>query len=337
MEYFIIEHGEVWDQVLEILKDKVAEGVEVRLMYDGTLQFASLSHDYPRRMESAGIKCRVFSPIKPALTTYQNNRDHRKILVIDGETAFTGGTNLADEYINRKERFGHWKDTAIMVKGESVKSFTQMFLQLWDLDGYENNYEDYLELYPRKPETEYPGYVIPYADSPLDGDPVGKFVYMNILERATKYVHIMTPYLIIDHDMITALCNAVRRGVQVRIILPHIPDKVYAFALARTHYPYLLSQGVEIYEYTPGFVHAKVFVSDDNTAVVGTINMDYRSLFLHFENAVLLYQAEEIARIAEDFEDTLEKCLEVTPEYVQKISVRHKLLGFVLKIFAPLM
>ena len=337
LEFFIIEHGEVWDQVLEVLKDKAAEGVEVRLMYDGTLQFASLSHDYPKRMKAAGIKCKVFSPIKPALSTYQNNRDHRKILVIDGETAFTGGTNLADEYINKKERFGHWKDTAIMIKGDAVKSLTQMFLQLWDLDGYENNYEDYLDIFPRKPENVYPGYVIPYADSPLDGEPVGKFVYMNILQRATKYVHIMTPYLILEHDMITALCDAVRRGVKVRIILPHIPDKNYAFALARTHYRYLISEGVELYEYLPGFVHAKVFVSDDNTAVVGTINMDYRSLYLHFENAVLMYRAEEIARIQEDFDVTLRKCIRVTPEYIRMISLRHKILGFVLKIFAPLM
>ena len=337
LEFFIIEHGEVWDSVLEILKDKAAQGVEVRLMYDGTLQFASLSHDYPKRMKAAGINCKVFSPIKPALSTYQNNRDHRKILVIDGETAFTGGTNLSDEYINKKERFGHWKDTAIMVKGDAVKSLTQMFLQLWDLEGYENNYEDYLEILPRKPENVYPGYVIPYADSPLDGEPVGKFVYMNILQRATGYVDIMTPYLILEHDMITALCDAVRRGVRVRIILPHIPDKNYAFALARTHYEYLTSEGVEIYEYLPGFVHAKVFVSDDNTAVVGTINMDYRSLYLHFENAVLMYKAEEIAGIKEDFEDTLLKCVQVTPEYIRSISLKHKLLGFFLKIFAPLM
>lgn len=337
LEFFIIEHGEVWDKVLEVLKDKAAEGVEIRLMYDGTLQFASLSHDYPKRMEAAGIKCKVFSPIKPALTTYQNNRDHRKILVIDGEIAFTGGTNLADEYINKKERFGHWKDTAIMVRGDAVTSFTQMFLQLWDLDGYENNYEDYLDILPRKSEHTCPGFVIPYADSPLDGEPVGKFVYMHILQQATEYVNIMTPYLILEHDMVSALCDAVRRGVKVRIILPHIPDKNYAFALARTHYRFLISQGVEIYEYLPGFVHAKVFVSDDNMAVVGTINMDYRSLYLHFENAVLMYKAEEIVRIQRDFEDTLGKCLRVTPEYIRSISVRHKLFGFVLKIFAPLM
>lgn len=224
-----------------------------------------------------------------------------------------------------------------MVKGDAVKSFTMMFLQLWDLDGYENNYVDYLDIYPRKAELVQPGFVVPYADSPLDGEPVGKFVYMHILQQATKYVHIMTPYLILEHDMITALCDAVRRGVQVRLILPHIPDKVYAFALARTHYKYLISEGVEIYEYVPGFVHAKVFVSDDETAVVGTINMDYRSLFLHFENAVLLYRAEEIDRIEADFEDTLDKCLKVTPEYMKTISTKHKLLGFILKIFAPLM
>ena len=337
MEYFIIERGEVWEQVLTLLKDKAAEGVEVRLMYDGTVQFASLTHNYPRLLQAAGIKCKVFSPIKPALTTYQNNRDHRKILVIDGETAFTGGTNLADEYINRKERFGHWKDTALMIKGDAVRSMTTMFLQLWDLEGYENNYGDYLDIYPGPAEELLKGYVIPYADSPLDGEYVGKFVYMHILQRATRYVHIMTPYLIIDNEMQTALCDAVRRGVEVSIILPHIPDKAYAFALARTHYSYLLEHGVRIYEYLPGFVHAKVFVSDDNTAVVGTINMDYRSLYLHFENAVLMYEAEEIAAIERDVQDTLDRCLQVTPDYVSEISLKARIFGFILKIFAPLM
>ena len=337
LEFFIIEHGEVWDQVLEVLKDKASEGVEVRLMYDGTLQFASLSHDYPKRMKAAGIKCKVFSPIKPALSTYQNNRDHRKILVIDGETAFTGGTNLADEYINKKERFGHWKDTAIMVRGDAVKSLTQMFLQLWDLDGYENNYEDYLEIFPRKPEHVYPGYVIPYADSPLDGEPVGKFVYMNILQRATRYVDIMTPYLILEHDMITALCDAVRRGVRVRILLPHIPDKNYAFALARTHYRYLTSEGVEIYEYLPGFVHAKVFVSDDQEAVVGTINLDYRSLYHHFECATYLFKVPCIPQIEGDFQETLKQCRRVTEQTVREEKLSRKLMGVFFKAIAPLM
>ena len=337
LEYFIIEHGKVWDQVLEILKDKVLEGVEVRLMYDGTLQFASLSHDYPRRMEAAGIQCKVFSPIKPALSTYQNNRDHRKILVIDGEVGFTGGTNLADEYVNQKVRFGHWKDTAIMIRGDAVRSLTVMFLQLWDLEGYENNYVDYLDVYPRRPEAQYPGYVIPYTDSPLDQEPVGKLVYIHILQTAKDYVHIMTPYLILDHDMITSLTFAAKRGVDVKIILPHIPDKAYAFALARTHYSELLRAGVKIYEYLPGFVHAKTFVSDDTTAVVGTINLDYRSLYLHFENAVLLYGAGVVADMEKDFEETLKLSVEMTEQFTRKQSLRMKAGGWILKLFAPLM
>lgn len=337
LEYFIIEYGRVWDDVLEILTEKVSEGVEVRLMYDGTNQFSSLPYGYEKKMEALGIKCKVFSPIRPALSTYQNNRDHRKILVIDGEVAFTGGTNLADEYANLKTRFGHWKDTAIMVCGDAVRSFTVMFLQLWDLGGYENNYEDYLDIYPRKPEAVYPGYVVPYCDSPLDREQVGKFVYMTILERAQSYVHIMTPYLILDHDMITALVFAAKRGVDVKIIMPHIPDKTYAFALARAHYPELIKAGVKIYEYLPGFVHAKVFVSDDTTAVVGTVNLDYRSLYLHFENGVLLYGTEETAHIEEDFALTLEQCMEMTEDYVKSQSFWLTFLGVILKLFAPLM
>lgn len=337
LEYFIIEHGKVWDQVLEILKDKVSEGVEVRLMYDGTQQFASLSYDYPRRMAAAGIQCKVFSPIKPALSTYQNNRDHRKILVVDGEVGFTGGTNLADEYINEKERFGHWKDTAIMIVGEAVRSLTVMFLQLWDLEGYENNYVDYLDVYPRRPEAQYPGYVIPYTDSPLDHEPVGKLVYIHILQTAKSYVHIMTPYLILDHDMITALTFAAKRGVDVKIIMPHIPDKAYAFALARTHYPELLRAGVKIYEYLPGFVHAKTFVCDGAVAVVGTINLDYRSLYLHFENAVLLYGVDVVDDMETDFKDTLKLSVEMTEQFTKKQSLRMKAGGWFLKLFAPLM
>lgn len=337
LEYFIIEHGKVWDQVLEILKDKVLEGVEVRLMYDGTLQFASLSHDYPRRMEAAGIQCKVFSPIKPALSTYQNNRDHRKILVIDGEVGFTGGTNLADEYVNQKVRFGHWKDTAIMIRGDAVRSLTVMFLQLWDLEGYENNYVDYLDVYPRRPEAQYPGYVIPYTDSPLDQEPVGKLVYIHILQTAKDYVHIMTPYLILDHDMITSLTFAAKRGVDVKIILPHIPDKAYAFALARTHYSELLRAGVKIYEYLPGFVHAKTFVSDDTTAVVGTVNLDYRSLYLHFECGVWMYRSDAVMQVKEDVWNTMKESEEINLEFCRKRPAAIRTLQGVMRLFAPLL
>ena len=234
----------MWDTIRDILARKVKEGVEVRFMYDGTCTVSLLPHNYPEKLQSMGIQCKVFNSIKPALSTTQNNRDHRKIVVIDGHTAFTGGVNLADEYINEKERFGHWKDTAVMVKGEAVRSFTWMFLQLWDIEVKEEDFGKYLNV--KQPAIASDGYVIPYGDSPLDKENVGELVYMDILNTAKDYVHIMTPYLIIDNEMITALTYAAKRGVDVKIIMPDIPDKPYAFALAKTYYPELIRAGVKI-------------------------------------------------------------------------------------------
>ena len=277
MEYFIVERGEMWDAVLEILKQKVKEGVEVRVMYDGMCSLTLLPYCYPKELEQYGIQCKMFSPVRPVLSSYQNNRDHRKITVIDGYTAFTGGVNLADEYINHKERFGHWKDTAIMMKGDAVRSFLMMFLQLWNLE--QETTENYGKYLP-DPDVVYPehldmrGFVMPYSDSPLDHENVGEYVYLDILNEARINVHIMTPYLILDSDMITALTFSAKRGVETVIIMPHIPDKVYAYLLARSYYEELLTAGVQIYEYTPGFIHAKSFVSDDEKAVVGSINRD---------------------------------------------------------------
>ncbi len=340
MEYFIVEHGLMWDSVLEILKEKAAEGVEVRFMYDGMCSLTLLPYGYPKELEKYGIRCKMFSPVRPALSSYQNNRDHRKITVIDGHTAFTGGVNLADEYINRKERFGHWKDTAIMLKGDAVTAFLMMFLQMWNIT--ERTKDDYAR-YLRSPDYEYPsdlkmdGYVMPYGDSPLDEETVGQHVYMDILNESRHYVHIMTPYLILDSDMITSLTFAAKRGIEVIIIMPHIPDKVYAYLLARSYYEELLHAGVKIYEYTPGFVHAKVFSSDDTKAVVGTINLDYRSLHLHFECAVYLYQNQVIRQVEQDFQDTLKKCREITPEDCREYPAVKQLAGKVLRLVAPLM
>ncbi len=337
MEYFIVAEGRMWNTIHEILKRKVKEGVEVRFMYDGTCTVSLLPHSYPEKLKAEGIRCKVFNPIKPALSTTQNNRDHRKIVVIDGHTAFTGGINLADEYINEKERFGHWKDTAVMVKGEAVRSFTWMFLQLWDFDVKNDDYDKYLNVELPVLEKKTEGYVIPYGDSPLDDENVGELVYMDILNTARDYVHIMTPYLILDHEMITALTYAAKRGVDVKIIMPGIPDKSYAFALGKTYYPELLRAGVEIYQYVPGFVHAKVFTSDDRKAVVGTINLDYRSLYLHFECATLMYQVDEIEKIEEDFQETLKKCKRITMEDYKKEKLITRFFGKVLRLFAPLM
>lgn len=337
LEYFIIEEGLMWNTVLDILKRKVQEGVEVRVMYDGMCALALLPYQYPKELEKYGIKCKMFHPIKPALSTHQNNRDHRKILVIDGKAAFTGGVNLADEYINRKVKYGHWKDIAVMLEGEAVDGFTIMFLQMWNV--YEKNtggYETYIHK-ARGPQKNGEGFVIPFGDSPMDGENVGERVYMDILNTATDYVHIMTPYLILDYEMITALTFAAKSGVDVKIIMPHIPDKKIAFAIARTYYPELLEGGVKIYEYTPGFVHAKCFVSDDAKAVIGTINLDYRSLFLHFECAALLYQNPEIAAVEADFQNTLKKCQEFTLEDYQKTSLLTRLQGRIFRFFGPLM
>ena len=334
MEYFIIEEGYMWGEILKILLDKVKEGVEVRVMYDGMCEMSTLRPDYWKVLEKHGIKARAFSPIIPVLSSHYNYRDHRKILVIDGKTAFTGGVNLADEYINRIERFGHWKDTAVMFKGPAVESFTLLFLQMWNIGEKEPEFEQYLKA-PEPVEAE--GYVLPYGDTPLDEYKAGETVYMDMLNRAGSYVHIMTPYLILDGELETAVKYAAERGVDVKLILPGIPDKKLAYSLAKSHYKSLLRSGVEVYEYTPGFVHAKVAVSDDKRAVVGTINLDYRSLYHHFECAAYLYKVPCLPEIEKDFQDTLSKCRRVTFESVKKEKLYYKIMGGLMKFIAPLL
>lgn len=333
LEYFIIAEGEMWDRVLDILKRKVKEGVEVRVLYDGTCEFTKLPHSYPTALRKMGIKCKMFSPITPFLSTHYNYRDHRKILVIDGKVAFNGGINLADEYINVGSRFGHWKDSAVILRGEAVKSFTLMFLHMWELDGRGEDYTPFLDSEKR----EAKGFVIPYSDCPVDDDKIGHRVYMDILNRATSHVHIMTPYLILDPEMETALKFAAERGVDVSIIVPGIPDKKGAWALAKTHYKSLFLSGVNIYEYTPGFIHSKVFVSDSREGVVGTINLDYRSLYHHFECATYMAYTPCIGDMEEDFDKTLKKCKKVTLESLKKEKLIVKIRGRILKVIAPLM
>ncbi len=343
MEYFIIDHGVFWDGILEVLKKKAAEGVEVRLMYDGTNTVSALPVDYPRELESYGIQCRVFNPIRPAMSTVQNNRDHRKILVIDGKTAFTGGVNLADEYINKKVRFGHWKDNAIMLKGDAVRSFTVLFLQMWDAierhPAHDRifDYSEWLDIIPEKNALPHSGYFIPYSDSPLDDEPIGHQVYLDIIYQAKDYVYIMTPYLVLDQDMTTALTFSAKRGVDTRIIMPHIPDKWYAFVLAHTYYPELIEAGVKIYEYIPGFVHSKTFLSDDIQGVVGSINLDFRSQYLHFEDAVYICDSPVLADIKVDFEDTFKECEEMTLEICRQFPLLQRIAGSALRLIAPLM
>ena len=336
MEYFILKDGYMWREILRILEEKARAGVEVRVMYDGTCALFNLPYRYPEELRKKGIQCKMFSPIHPIFSTHYNNRDHRKITVIDGKVGFTGGINIGDEYINRKKLYGHWKDTAVMLEGDAVQGLTLMFLQMWNVDG--KTAEDYAK-YLQKKETgiQSDGFVMPYGDSPFDEELVGETVYMDILNRAKEYVHIMSPYLIIDQTMMTALTFAAKRGVDVKLILPHIPDKKFAFALAKSHYRELITAGVRIFEYTPGFVHAKVFTSDGEKAAVGTINLDYRSLYLHFECAAFLYRVPEIARIEEDFQATLEKCQEIRLGDLKKESLLLRAEGWLLKVLAPLM
>lgn len=333
MEYFIIAEGYMWSEILKILREKAAQGVEVRVMYDGMCEMSTLTHDYPQRLEKLGIKCRAFSPITPFLSTYYNYRDHRKILVVDGKVAFNGGVNLADEYINRKERFGYWKDTAVMIRGSAVSSFTLMFLQMWNISEREPEWDKWLLPVEK---TSGKGFVMPFADSPLDDDKVGENVIMDTLNRATSYVHIMTPYLILDEELENALKFAAERGIDVKLILPGIPDKKTAYALAKTHYRSLLKAGVKIYEYAPGFIHAKVIVSDDKKAVVGSINLDFRSLYHHFECATYMYKTSCIGEIEGDFHDTLKLCRQVTPETIKHEKLYYKVVGRLVKFISPL-
>ena len=335
LEYFIVEEGKMWGQILEILARKAAQGVDVRVMYDGFCEFVLLPRDYPQMLKNLGISCRVFSPVTPFVSTHYNYRDHRKIAVIDGHTAFTGGVNLADEYINETPRFGHWKDTGLMVKGDAARGFTLMFLQMWSIEDHHPSFDRFLNR-PMPPVREDGGFVIPYWDCPLDQRKVAQQVYMDILNRAKRYVHIMTPYLILDSEMENALKFAAERGVDVRLILPGIPDKKMAYALAKTHYTSLTEAGVKIYEYTPGFIHAKSMVCDDACAVVGTINLDYRSLYHHFENAVYFSGCEAVDKVKRDCEETFAVSRERTLDNIKR-GVFARLLDSVLRVFETLM
>ena len=336
LEYFIIQPGVFWICILSFLEEKAAQGVEVRVIYDDMGCMFTLPRDYNETLAKKGIQCRVFNRFLPVMSLRLNNRDHRKFLIIDGKVGFTGGINLADEYINVKERFGHWKDSALLLEGDAVWSMTVMFLTMWDhVAGWD---EDFSFFRPAAaPVRPWTGYVQPYTDTPLDREAVGQAVYLNMIGKARKYIYITTPYLVIDVATNTALCNAAKSGVDVRIITPHIPDKRYVFEVTRAHYPPLLEAGVRIYEYTPGFIHAKNFVVDDRFATVGTVNLDYRSLFLHFEDGVWLCEAPCIRDIRTDFEETLKVCQPVSLRQFKHLNIILQLYRSILRVFAPLM
>ncbi|MHC1750398.1 MAG: cardiolipin synthase [Cellulosilyticaceae bacterium] len=338
MEYFIIEEGTMWDSILEILQRKAKEGVDVRVIYDDVGSLQTLPYKYNEKLKSMGIKCIVFNPFVPALSIKLNNRDHRKITVIDGYTGFTGGINLADEYINAYEKHGHWKDVAIMLKGDAVWNLTVMFLEVWAFNAGEHiDYEDYRPYKYFNGTFESDGYVQPYGDSPMDGEIVGENVYLNIIMRATQYVYINTPYLVVDNELVTALSLAAKSGIDIRIVTPHIEDKWYVHMVTRSYYKQLIEAGVKIYEYKPGFIHAKTFVSDDEIGVVGTINMDYRSLYLHFECGVWLYKTKSVLELKKDFIQTLEDCIPITLEECNEVNWFKRCMRAVMRIFAPLM
>ncbi len=338
MEFFIINSSDrMWREIFEILRRKVKQGVEVRLMYDGMGCIATLPRGYNEVLERYGIKCRIFSPIVPLISTHQNNRDHRKIVVIDGSAAFCGGINIADEYINEKPRFGHWKDTGFMLRGDAVAGFTAMFLDMWNVNS--DNIEDggrYISA-SQPGAVKANGFVIPFGDTPLDDVYVGKRAYIHNLDNASEYAYIMTPYLVIDDEMYESMKYAAQRGVDVKIILPHIPDKKYAFWLARTYYRELLNAGIEIYEYTPGFVHAKTSISDGRRAIVGTINHDYRSLYLHYECAAYMMDVPAVIDIERDFKDTLSASRKITLQDVKKFNIFTKIIGYIMRLVAPLL
>ena len=336
LEYFIIAEGIMWNSVLDILKDKVKEGLDVRLIYDDAGCITTLPPRYFETLRRYGIKAKLFNPIEPHLALQMNNRDHRKIVVIDGEVAFTGGVNLADEYINRYERFGHWKDMAVMIKGEAVQTFTVSFLQFWNFDEEEKS--DPMNFIADVPK-QYgdSGYVIPFCDSPTDEDYVGQQTHINMINSACRCLYASTPYLVIDQETKMALILAAKNGVDVRILVPHIPDKKTVFEVTRSNYERLIESGVRIYEYTPGFVHGKVMLADDQSAVVGTVNMDYRSYYLHYECGVWMYRTSCLKDIRRDFEETFAVSHEVTLEECRDISIIRRFIRAFLNIVSPVM
>ena len=337
MEYFTIEEGTFWSSILDILKRKASEGVTVRVLYDDIGCMSTLPGDYHKQLGKFGIEAKPFSRLRGQADSEFNNRSHRKICVIDGKVGYTGGANIADEYINKIVRFGHWKDTALRLEGEAVWELTSLFLTDYGIN-VKKLPETKFELYPKQSEIRADGYVIPFGDgpSPLHEHRVGKSVIQNMLASATKYMYMTTPYLIIDNDLCQSIENAALRGVDVRIIVPHIPDKKLVFGMTRSFYHRLMKSGVGIYEYKPGFIHAKSYIADDEYAMIGTINLDYRSLAHHFENGVWMYRCGSIKDLKTDIEVTMARSIEVTSEML-KTGLLTRFIRSVVRILAPIL
>lgn len=338
IEYFAIEDGEAFHKFEEILVRKVKEGVKVRIIYDDFGSIAYVKASFIKRLRKEGIEVRSFNPLVPLFYIFMNHRDHRKIMIIDGKVSFNGGFNLCDEYFNIVHPYGYWKDVAVRLTGDAVKSHVVMFLQMWN--SIEDTDKDYSMFFK---ENNYiakdkDAVVLPFCDSPIDNENVGENVYFNIIKNAKKYVYIYTPYLIIDNEMMELLCLSAKSGIDVRIVTPGIPDKKAVYMLTKSYYPQLLDAGVRIYHYTPGFIHAKCYLCDDEISVVGTINMDYRSLYLHFECGTYIYNSSVLPSIKKDFFDTFEKSTEVfKKDYSKKKSMIVMAFQTILRLFAPLM
>jgi len=333
MEYFIISKGKMWDSIFEVLCLKVKEGVDVRIIYDDFGSLKGLKYNFKRKVNEAGIKIVNYNPFRPRLTMVINYRDHRKITVVDGNVGFISGINLADEYINQKVLFGYWKDSGILLKGSAVWNLTFLFLQMWQFSTKENiEYEKY------RPEVTYNtvGYVQPFGDGPLGNYQVTADMYLQMISTAKKYIYITTPYLILDHETITALQIAARSGVNVNILMPAIPDKKIIYAVSESYFPELISAGVNIYRYKPGFVHSKLIVIDDKIALIGTANLDFRSLYLHYEVSCLLYKTRSIADIVRDYDECLDASVLVTYQESIKRSWLKRVIVAILKAFAPM-
>ncbi len=337
LEYFIIEEGNVWDSILKILAEKAAAGVDVRVIYDDMGSLGKLPTGYNLKLSSMGIKCTPFNPFVPFISVVMNNRDHRKIIVVDGHTGFTGGINLADEYMNITHPYGHWKDTAVMLHGKATWNLTYMFLQMWNvLRGTKEDFDIYRPERYHATSFEGCGFVQPFGDNPLDDEAVSQNVYIDIISQAEKYVYICTPYLVPDDEMKNALIRAAKRGVDVRLITPGIPDQKTIYRLTRSYYPTLIEGGVKVYEYAPGFVHAKTLVCDDRIALVGTINMDFRSLYLHFECGVIMTDTQVSEAVRDDDIAMMKKCRKVESGFPKRYLFG-RIFDALLRAFAPML
>lgn len=334
LEYFIIGEGEMWQRIFEILCEKASAGVEVRLIYDDIGTINLLPVDFPEKMKEKGINTVVFNPYKPSLDRFMNYRDHRKFAIIDGKVAFTGGINIADEYINRKERFGFWEDSCVKLNGDAVQKVVVLYLEMWYfVTGEKQDTQKYVISYRCRKD----GFVIPFSDEPLIRGLIHENAYINVIDDAKKYVYICTPYLILDDVMENALIRAAKSGVDVKIITPHIPDKKLIFEMTRANYERLIDSGVGIYEFVPGFIHTKMIISDDTTAIVGTCNFDYRSFYLHFENGVWMYRSKAVTQAVQSFLNSLSSSVKITAEFCSDLTFGRRLIRSLLKVLSPLL